>query len=409
MDKTIEKKFFEAFKWGGVVDNCIEWMRYTYNLPPMKPTNNNQQENQLQGEGKAVKEKWELFYKETLPKKILEETEAFDNSVIMYGDSPLMDEIEANLNECQTDEQRERYLFSLLKPFGDIPTGCGIARIYTPTAEIKRLKECIEKHEKDKAYWETMPENEQLRDMSGKPSGTPKEQIDACNSMIEEAKEQIDWVLHVNHQFCNLTGRFEDGAKWMKEGTVESCLHAFIKVKIMFANRLDALLLTYGIDLMRVQRESGLYLKDHRLITDVDCYVGSRELTQKYIDALPKEPVAVLKQDIVRPHSKRPKQQQKSWSARGKGRPKETLKDKMINDADGSKLQKVHTVMDGKIGKAAALIVLACIRKGWMQKPTFTQVAEEFGDIGTQQGFTKYMYEEKFTQEEIEGAINSLD
>ena len=109
------------------------------------------------------------------------------------------------------------------------------------------------------------------------------------------------------------------------------------------------------------------------------------------------------------PQPKRPKQQQKGQPARGKGRPKETLKDKMINDADGSKLQKVHTVMNGKKGKDAALIILACIKKGWMPKPTFTQVAEEFGDIGTQQGFTKYLYEKWFTKDEIEGAINSLD
>lgn len=109
------------------------------------------------------------------------------------------------------------------------------------------------------------------------------------------------------------------------------------------------------------------------------------------------------------PQPKRPKQQQKGQPARGKGRPKETLKDKMINDADGSKLQKMHTVMNGKKGKDAALIILACIKKGWMPKPTFPQVAEEFGDIGTQQGFTKYLYERWFTKEEIEGAINSLD
>lgn len=29
MNKTIEKEFFEAFKWGGVVNNCIEWMTST--------------------------------------------------------------------------------------------------------------------------------------------------------------------------------------------------------------------------------------------------------------------------------------------------------------------------------------------------------------------------------------------
>lgn len=236
-----------------------------------------------------------------------------------------------------------------------------------------------------------------------------KGQVEACDSMIKRSKEQIEWVLYVNDQFCNLTGRFEDGAKWMQAGTVENCLNAFCNIVYRFANRLDALLLTYGIDLMKLQRESGLYLKRHRIITDIDCYIGSMELTKRYIDALPKEPTEVPKQDIVKPQPKRPKQQQKGQPARGKGRPKETLKDKMINDADGSKLQKVHTVMNSKKGKDAALIVLACIKKGWMSKPTFTQITEEFGDIGTQQGFTKYLYEKWFTKDEIEGAINSLD
>ena len=105
----------------------------------------------------------------------------------------------------------------------------------------------------------------------------------------------------------------------------------------------------------------------------------------------------------------RPKQQQKSQPARSKGRPKETLKDKMINDADGSKLQKIHKVMDGKKGKDAVLIILACIKIGWMLKPTSKQVAEEFGDIGTQQGFSRYLNKNRFTKDEIEGAINSLD
>lgn len=67
------------------------------------------------------------------------------------------------------------------------------------------------------------------------------------------------------------------------------------------------------------------------------------------------------------------KLQHQKASSRKRGRPKETLKDKMINDADGSKLQKVHTVMNGKKGKDAALIVLACIKKGWMSKPTFNR------------------------------------
>ena len=79
-----------------------------------------------------------------------------------------------------------------------------------------------------------------------------------------------------------------------------------------------------------------------------------------------------------------------------KGRPKETLKDKMIDDVDGVKLQNIHKAIKGKRGKDAALIILASIKNGWMAKPTFTQVKNEFGDIGVQQGFTKYLNERLF-------------
>ena len=262
MDKTIETKFFEAFKWCGVVDKCIEYIRYTYNLPPVRPTDPTKQIEESP--------KWDKYYRENLPKEILEATEAFDDSVIKYMDSPLVDEIEANLNDCQTDAQRKRYLFSLLKPFGDSPSGCGIARVYNPTAELTRLKEAIKDCEKDKAFLQNVNEDEQ---------------IDACNRMIKGCQDQIDWVLYVNHQFIDITCTFKD-----KEGSVERCLSAFVGVMKRFADRLDALLLTYGIDLMRLQRESGLYLKQYRKITDMDVYIGSMELAQMYIDALPKEP-----------------------------------------------------------------------------------------------------------------------
>lgn len=303
MDKTIEKKFFEAFKWGGVVDKCISWMRYTYNLPKMKPSNNGDNDEKQQSEETGKEdEKWDKFYREVLPKEILEATEAFDDAVIKYMDSPLMDEIEANLNECSTDTQRERYLFSLLKPFGE--NGCDFANTYNPVAEITHLKDEIKELERTKDSWQTMQKNEPFKNDNIEHSGAYKEQIEACDGMIRRNKEQIDWVLHVSNEFFRLTSVFEDGARWMQAGTVESCLNAFCHVVDRFANRLDALLLTYGIDLMKLQKESGLYLKNHRIITDIDCYIGSIELAKRYIDALPQDPNAASKQDIAEPQQK---------------------------------------------------------------------------------------------------------
>ena len=216
MNKTIEKEFFEAFKWGGVVNNCIEWMRYIYNLPPIKPNNSKACEGI---QDKEVKDKFDNFYKEILPKDILKKTEAFNDKVIMNMDSPLMDEIEANLNECKTEVEREIYLFSLLKPFGDIPSGCGIARIYHPKAEIKRLKSEIVELERDKAFWQEREEDEPVEDVNGKFVGISKEQIEAYNDMIERRKEQMDWVLYVNRRFCELTGK-GDGCRRGRLSTV---------------------------------------------------------------------------------------------------------------------------------------------------------------------------------------------
>ncbi len=93
---------------------------------------------------------------------------------------------------------------------------------------------------------------------------------------------------------------------------------------------------------------------------------------------------------------------------RGRGRPKETLKDKMADDTDGGKLQRLHTLLQGKKGKDAVLFLLVAVIDGWMQRPTYTQVINEFGDIGSKTGFNRYFCKEKYTDEEITGARNSL-
>lgn len=108
------------------------------------------------------------------------------------------------------------------------------------------------------------------------------------------------------------------------------------------------------------------------------------------------------------PNTPEPQQEQTN-KTRGRGRPRETLKDKMLDDTDGKKLQTIHTKICGKKGKDAALIILACIKKGWITRPTYTQVKNEFGDIGSKTGYNRYLNEQAFTKEELEGVINSLD
>jgi hypothetical protein len=224
-----------------------------------------------------------------------------------------------------------------------------------------------------------------------------REQAEACNGMIEDYRGQIEWALYVNHRFCEIVS---NGANY-----VEECLQAFMSAKSKFTNCLDALLLTYGIDLMRLQKESGIYLKDQRNISDVDFYLGSRELAQKYINALPKEP------QQEEPGANQIEDKKTSQTGKRRGRPIKPFADCLLGDETEKKatLARLHTLIDGKCDKAVCLILLAAIKSGRITKPTHTTITEEFGNIGTYQNFDKYMNRKNFSTTEMEGAMASLN
>lgn len=109
------------------------------------------------------------------------------------------------------------------------------------------------------------------------------------------------------------------------------------------------------------------------------------------------------------PQREHPKQQQKSHKPiRGKGRPKETLRDRMICEDADKMLSKLHQLMNDRKGKEAALIITACIKDGIMTRPTFKQVSDEFGDIGNQSGYNKNMREKPFTEMEVDAIIKTI-
>ena len=91
------------------------------------------------------------------------------------------------------------------------------------------------------------------------------------------------------------------------------------------------------------------------------------------------------------------------------GRYKKPFDSIVIGDADGKIVKAIHKVIDGQKGKNVALYIWACIEIGWITKPTFTQVQDEFGDIGNKSGFNKYLANNGlFTEEEKTGAQNAL-
>ena len=123
-------------------------------------------------------------------------------------------------------------------------------------------------------------------------------------------------------------------------------------------------------------------------------------------DLIEKQPLQEQSSDA--PSLNQKPQQETTKPTRGRGRPKETFSDKMEDEEKKSRLEKIHKAMKGRIGKDAALIILACIELGWITKPTYTQVKNEFGEIGAKSGFNNYLKASRFTKEEIDGAKESL-
>lgn len=238
MDKTLEKPFLGAF--GRLANLCMGWMDQTYNLWL------------YHSENEPLPPEWQRHYEVELPKRIQEQFEVFDRTVLYDGNpSPLFGEIGNNVDEQRTPTARERYAFSLLTPFKNF------ADKYDPTALIAQEEQQMSLFKDD-------------------------EWVSRHRKLIERHK-------YISQRYFELTIRYsgnENGRCWQK-GTVENCMSVLHDTASHFANRLDALLLTYGIDLLRLQEECGVYLKRRRLITDVEYYIGSAELAEKYIKALP--------------------------------------------------------------------------------------------------------------------------
>jgi len=87
-----------------------------------------------------------------------------------------------------------------------------------------------------------------------------------------------------------------------------------------------------------------------------------------------------------------------------RGRPKTTpFADVILTGSPSNTLATLHKLLDGCKGKKVAMVVFACIQGGIIRKPTYTQVAAEFGDIGNKSGYNKALSGHAFDDAEIEG------
>ncbi|KAA6326889.1 hypothetical protein EZS27_024066 [termite gut metagenome] len=162
-------------------------------------------------------------------------------------------------------KEKERYINSLIVPFHEL------SELFYPTlAPKERRNKWLKQLERSRNFWQQNTERKEAQ-----------EQLKAIEDSISEEVEQQERLEMISSRFFKIINKPQDD--------VEKALSDFCHIEHMFANRLDALCLVDGIDLMRLQRECGTYLITCRDITLLMDYIGSIELAQKYIDELPKE------------------------------------------------------------------------------------------------------------------------
>ncbi len=356
MDKTIEAEFFKAYELFGIVDICIELLN-AYAVDCID-------------EGEC--DDWITISRAKVFKGIKE----FNFDVIIGQHSSLIEEINSNLKECTTSKEREKYLFSLLKPFKRI------GDIFTPIAALKRI-------------------DNKMKETLCHADGDIQENKNELIKKYEDEKQQI---LHTQGMFINMINQAATSRDY---NSIEYCLCKFWLARNKFANMLDALLLENGIDLMKLQEESGIYLKSDRDIEEIARYVGSVELTQKYIDELPE--VDMIDQQAQRGDSLNEFNGDTRKIKQAKGRPRSTFRDKILHTNKDRILKELHELISGRKGREVALIIRVCIKEGIITKPTFKQVENEFGYIGNVSGYNKYMADKyEFNNEEINGIKKRL-
>lgn len=275
-NRVLEDTFFSAYNTGGGAHECVNWFRTEYDLPHM---------GNHWGSGKTEKSQLcgirKVRHEVDIPAYIQEEYEDFDEKVLMYSNGGMMDEINENLKSCQTQEDRIRYIISLLQPFKSF------ADAFYPNTRINERKKAIEQNKKWRANYETIPED--TKNVRTGELIHPQKQIETINENIERYQKDIEYWKFVQDRFYwfaqhGLTGEFT------KEESHDMCsyLSHWWSLMITFSRRLAALALTYGIKLMDIQEACGIYLNWQFTTTDYvdEKFVLSFKHAQKLLDEI---------------------------------------------------------------------------------------------------------------------------
>ena len=321
MKRDVINRFLDAYRKDGIVDNCVKVIELKL-MPP-----------------ELSEDLQKLHFNKTFVDKIIQEAASFDSADVSNTNSNLIKEIENQLAERSTKQEKERYLNTLIASFHKL------SELYYPSFVKQRIDKEI-----------------------------AKEYRSALNERFET---QSNWFWE---KFHNPTDE------------IETVLAKFLRLSHIFANQIDALCLKYDIDFLKIQRDCGVCLKTDRCVDEIAPFIGSYELACHYINALERTDTDTKTNDCT---ARNPKPQNGNNECLRYATfadhltCKEELRPKLI--------ELLKKTFKGK-GKMMATMVCCLEQRGLIvfedKAKLHGKIKSEFGDIGEKRGFTKFLVRE---------------
>lgn len=276
MDTTIEREFFKAYEYGGVVSDCISFLLDDYKLYSLDEHNDDTATDDVP--------MWKM-----VREKIVAETKRFMEVGFWCGGARLKlvtSEVAENLREVEKDERRrDDYLMSLLRPFcwrSRFEDGEGIAWLFTLTMEMNRLAKKIKALEDGRARMVLAYEGKTTKAILNRFLPLSPVLYKKNLDEIKHCEQLVQWHLRRSDFLKNIVDDI------LPPWGLERCLILYYESYKEFANQLDAILLRFGFDLMEFQKVSGCFLIDDRNFDELVDILGSEAAVEYYLNRLNK-------------------------------------------------------------------------------------------------------------------------
>ena len=289
---------------------------------------------------------WEDFYTKTLPKKIKQR-----ECDLNVGLGSLFTEVGTNLSEYKTaPTEFSNYCLSLLSPFADF---------------LRKVKPS--KH-REKERQMKMDDVKSLLD-----SGSDEDR-ELANKIQSRVEEMIsDWE-NIEKGFRTIFKKHteiptEELEKYFEENYTETIFAELMRMLKDYAIGIDWILAQNGIDLLKLQNDSGIYLIESRNIYNYIQFAGTKEIAQRVFNALSQNGT-----------QQQPGKKQPCFRSIIQYEDKERL------------LDRLHALIDGKQGADVGAVLLKAKKEKYLMKcPNEKEYVSEFTLVGSWAAIKKYL------------------